>query len=159
MQSTTEQGRRDTSRIPLDVHFENLLAFFDSVVASAVTASARNPGSFGQVTAHLLDESLFELRIWSENIKAVMPDAGSSLNSLRILGKFDGPVVAILLNVLGEIEKALRELSADTKDNNLYVQVNTRDTSSSGRIDTLWTGYSVSNLTQHVLESKPQSIV
>ena len=127
MQSTTEQilrqDRRDKSRIPLEVRFENLLALFDSVVASAITACAKSHESSDQVTARSLDDSLFELRIWLENIKAIVPDAESSPDSLRILGKLEGPVAATFLNVLEGMETDLTELSADTADKNLYGQV------------------------------------
>ena len=123
MQSTTElhlrQDRRDKSRIPLDVHFENLLALFDSVVASAITASAKSHEPSDQVTARSLDDSLFELRIWSENIKAVMPDADSSRNSLRILGKLGEPIGAKILKIFTRLELDLTELSADTADSKL----------------------------------------
>ena len=127
MQSTTElqlrQDRRDEIRIPLEVQFENMLALFDSVAASAIVASAKSHESSDQVIARSLDDSLFELRIWLENIKHVMPDAESSRNSLRILGKLGGPIVAILLHVLGRMEKDLTGLSADSADNNSYGQV------------------------------------
>ena len=127
MQSTTElqlrQDRRDEIRIPLEVQFENMLALFDSVAASAIVASAKSHESSDQVIARSLDDSLFELRIWLENIKHVMPDAESSRNSLIILGKLGGPTVVILLNVLGRMEKDLTELSADSADNNSYGQV------------------------------------
>ena len=127
MQSTTElyfqQDRGDKTRIPLEVRFENLLALFDSVAASSIRASAKSHEFSDEVIAHSLDHDLFELRTWIENIKAIMPDAESSHNSLRILGKLEGPVVAILLNMLGKMETDLSELSTDTADNNSYGQV------------------------------------
>ncbi len=127
MQSMTElplrEDRRDKNRSPVEVHFENLLALFDGVVTSAITASAKSHESSDQLTARSLDDSLFELRIWLENIKAVVPHAESSLDILRILGKLEGPVAAIFLKILGEMETDLTELSADTADNNLYGQV------------------------------------
>lgn len=42
MQSAAEHGRRDRSRIPLDVKLDNLLALLDSVDASATIASVRS---------------------------------------------------------------------------------------------------------------------
>ena len=126
MQSTAEQNlrqdRSDKSRIPLEVRFENLLALLDSVVASAITASAISHESSDQVTAHSLDDSLFQLRIWLENIKAMVPDAETSPDILRILGKLKGPGAATFLNVLGAMETDLKELSADTADKSLYGQ-------------------------------------
>ena len=127
MQSMTELGlrqdRRDKNRILMEVRFENLLALFDSVVASTITVSAKSHESSDQVTARSLDDSLFELRVWLENINGIVPDAESSLDSLRILGKLEGPVAAAFLEILGEMETDLSELSADTADNNLYAQV------------------------------------
>ena len=123
MQSTTEHGRRDRGRIPLDVKFENLLALLDSVDASATIASARSHETSDQATARLLEDSRFELRMWSHNLKILTPKAEPSLNSLRILGKLDGPLAATLLIFLDGIQKDLRELSADTTDNRLYGQV------------------------------------
>ena len=127
MQSTTELHlRRDPGnkpRIPLEVRFENMLALFDSVLASVIIASAKGHDSSNQVIAHWLDDDLFELRTWIENIKAIMPDAEFPRNSLRILGKLEGPVVATLLNALGRIETDLSELSTHNPDNNLYGQV------------------------------------
>lgn len=61
--------------------------------------------------------------MWSHNLKILTPKAEPSLNSLRILGKLDGPLAATLLIVLEGIEKDLSELLADTTDNRLYGQV------------------------------------
>ena len=158
MQSTTEQDNRHKSRSPVEVHFENLLALFDSVVASAITASAKSHELSDQVTARSLDDSLFELRIWLENIKAIVPEAQSPLDSLRILGKLGGPVGAMSLEILRGLETDLTELSADTAAYELYGQVVICGTSSSGPTNSSGTGYSVSNIAQYVAESKPQSI-
>ena len=122
MQGTTERGRRVRCRIPLDVKFENLQALFDSVDASATETSAKSHESSDQATALSLHDSRFELRMWSLNLKILMREADLPLDSLRILGKLDGPLVATLLNVLEGIENDLRELSADTTDNKLYAQ-------------------------------------
>ena len=162
MQNTTElplrQDRRGKNHIPLEVHYENLLALFDSVVTSAITASAKSHESSDQVIARSLDDSLFALRIWLENIKHVMPDAESSRNSLRILGKLEGPLATIFLKILRGLETDLTGLSAHTADNNLYGQVVIYGTSSLGSTNSSGTGYSVSNFAQHVAESKHQSI-
>ncbi len=127
MQSTTElhlrQDRRGKNCIPLEVLFENLLALFDSVIVSAISAGAKSHESSDQAIARSLDDSLFELRKWLENIKHVMPDAESSRNSLRILGKLGGPLAAMFPKILGGMETDLTELSAETADNNLYGQI------------------------------------
>ena len=122
MQSTTEQGRRDKSHIPLDVKFENLLALSDSVDISTTIASTKGHESSDEVTAHSLSGILDLLRIWPLNLKILTPEADPPLDSLRILGRLDGPLATTLLNVLEEIEKDLRGLSADTTDNQSYGQ-------------------------------------
>ena len=121
MQSTTERGRRDRSRNPLDVKFENLQALFDSVDASATEAGAKSHEASDQATALSLHGSRFKLRM-SLDFKMRMRKAGLPLDSLRTLGKLDGPLAATLLNVLEGIENDLGKLSADTADNKLYAQ-------------------------------------
>lgn len=122
MQSTTERGRRDRSRIPLDVKFENLQALFDSVDASATEASSKSHEASDQAPPLSLYNGRFDLRMWSLDFKMLMRKADLPLNSLRILGKLDGPLPATLLNVLEGIENDLRKLSADTTENKLYAQ-------------------------------------
>ena len=121
MQSTTERGRRDRSCISLDVKFENLQALFDSVDASATEAGAKSHEASDQATALSLHDSRYKLRM-SLDFKMRMRKAGLPLDSLRILGKLDGPLAATLLNVLEGIENDLGKLSADTADNKLYAQ-------------------------------------
>ena len=123
MQSTTEQGRRDRSRIPLDVKFENLQALFDNVDDSVFTASATSDEPYDQDIADLLHDSRVELLMWSKNIHLLMPAVDPPVDSLRILGRLDGPLAATLLSILEEIEEDLRELSADATDKKLYGQV------------------------------------
>ena len=158
MQNTTElplrQDRRGKSHIPLEVHYENLLALFDSVVTSAIIAGAKSHESSDQFIARSLDDSLFALRVWLGNIKAVMPDAESSRNSLRILGKLEGPLATIFLKIFRGLETDLTGLSAHSADSKLYGQVVIHGTSSSGSTNSSGTGYSVSNFARHVAESK-----
>ena len=162
MQSTIEphsrQDPRGKSRMPLEVFSQNLLALFDGVVTSATIASAKSGESSDEVIATSLDDTLFELRVWLKCIKRVMPGAESARNSLRILGKLEGPLTARFLNMLGGIETDLTELSAETTDNTLYGQVVLYGTSSSSPTNNSGTEYLVGNFAQHVAESKPQSI-
>lgn len=117
--------------MPLEVRFENLLTLFDRVVASAITVGAKSSDPSDQVTARSLDDSLFELRIWLENVKAIAPDAGPSSDSSRLLGKLEGPAAALFQNVLMDLETDLKDLSADITDMNLYGQVASWRTSAS----------------------------
>ena len=127
MQSTTElqlrQDHGDRTRIPLEVRFQKLLALLDSVAASAIIASTRSDKFSNQVIAQSLDDDLFELRTWIENVESIMPSAEFPRNCLKILGKLDGPVVATLSNVLGSLETDLSKLSTHTADNDLCGQV------------------------------------
>ena len=127
MQSTTglhlRQDHGYGSRIPLQVRYENTLALLDSVTASAIIASAKSDEFSSQVIAQSLDDDLFELRTWIENVESIMPSAEFPRNCLKILGILDGPVVATLSNVLGRMETDLSELSTHTADNDLYGQV------------------------------------
>ena len=127
MQSTTDlqlrQGHDDRARIPLEVRFENMLALFDSVTASAIIASGKSDDYYDQDVAHSLDDDLFKLRRWTKKIKAVMPDAEFPRDSLRILGKLDGPVMARLWHVLKRMETDLSELSAYPLDDYFNGQV------------------------------------
>lgn len=127
VQSTTElqlrQDRLEQVRIPLEIRFENLLALFDSLVASSLRASAKSNNHYDEFIADSLNYDLSELRTWKEKIKAMMPNEESSRNSLRILDKLEGPVVATLLNIVGRMETDLWELSTDIADNNSYGQV------------------------------------
>ena len=123
MQSTTEPGRRNRSRIPLDVKFENLQALFDNVDDSVFTASATSDEPYDQDIADLLHDSRVELLMWSKNIQRLMPPADPPVDNLRILGRLDEPLAATLLSILDEIEYDLRELSADATDKKLYGQV------------------------------------
>lgn len=156
MQSTTEQGRRNRSRIPLDVKIENLLALSNSVdkATSIAGVKIRN-----QATARSLSDSLDLLHIWPLKFKTDMAEADPPLSNLRILGKLDGPRVATLLNVLEDIEEDLRWLSAYIADYRLYGPLVTQNISSSSQTNTFWTGFSVRNFARHVAESKPPSIV
>ena len=61
--------------------------------------------------------------MWSKNIQLLMPAADPPVDSLRILGRLDGPLAATLLSILEEIEEDLRELSADATDKKMYGQV------------------------------------
>ena len=111
MQSTTEPGRRNRSRIPLDVKFENLQELFTNVSKSARTASAISHEPSSRAIADLLRDDRVRLRRWSKNLDIMMPEAESYVNALRILGKLGGPVAARLVAILEGIEKDLRELS------------------------------------------------
>ena len=145
-QSTTEQIRRNRSRIPLDVKFENLLALSDSVVELTTLASAESHELSDQVTARSLGDSFVLLRTWSLNLKITVPEADPRVSNLRILGKLDGPLVATLRNVLEGIERNLRGLSADTPNNRMYGQFITQDLSSSSRTNSFCIRISVSSL-------------
>lgn len=118
MQSTTEQR----SRIPLDVKFENLLALSGRVNMSTIIASTNSHESSDEVTALALSGSLDLLRMWPPNLKIIIPEA-DPFDSLRMIGRLDGPLATTLLNVLGEIEKYLRELRTGTTGYQLYGQV------------------------------------
>ncbi|KAK0512034.1 hypothetical protein JMJ35_005162 [Cladonia borealis] len=109
--------RRGKSRIPLELHLDNLLALFDSFVTSAFLPSARNHESSDLVIARSLDVSLGDFGIWLSNIKASVPDALSSLDSLRILGELGEPVGSMFLKILKGLETDLTGLSAPTADN------------------------------------------
>ena len=123
-----QTGRRHR-RIPLEIQFRDLLALFDKIVASAITVGARSHDPADHVIARALDDSLFELRMWLENIRSKIPDRGPSSGSLSILEKFEGPGATRLRNDLDDLETHLKELSATSTDTGLYGHLMSQDAS------------------------------
>ena len=116
--------RKDRRRCqtPLEALFRELLALFDKVVASAISLSARNDDPSHHFTARILDDYLFELRLWPENIKTMMPDAELT-DSLKLLRGLEESTASNLRDILSNLERDLTSLSAKLTDSQMYDRV------------------------------------
>lgn len=112
----TTQNIRSHRRIPLEVQLQDLLALFNKIAEKAITVGARSHDPSDHVTARALDDSLFDLRVWLENIEAIVPDTEPSPGSLKMLGKLEGLAASTFRNVLHDLETDLTELLGDFTD-------------------------------------------
>lgn len=125
----TTQNIRSHRRIPLEVQLQDLLALFNKIAEKAITVGARSHDPSDHVTARALDDSLFDLRVWLENIEAIVPDTEPSPGSLKMLGKLEGLAASTFRNVLHDLETDLTELLGDFTDMGLYGLSTSPDTS------------------------------
>lgn len=125
----SSQNRQEYPQSNSEVQFRDILALFDKTVTEAILLGARSRDPSDNATAQLLDDGLFELRIWAENIKAVALTAESSHKSLRILDILEGPAVSTANDVLHGLEQDLKLMSGGSLKTELYKQVTIQRTS------------------------------
>lgn len=101
----------DFFRAPLDTRIRDTLALCDSIVASAITISAQSNNSTDQTTAHSLDDCLFDLNIWVENVEASI--SGNSSDSLKVLDILRGPAASSVRQVIDDLEMTFKDMSKD----------------------------------------------
>ena len=101
----------DFVRAPIDTRIRDTLALCDNIVASAITISTQSNNSTDQATAHTLDDCLFDLNIWVENVEASI--SGNSSDSLKVLDILRGPAASSVRHVIDDLEMAFKDMSKD----------------------------------------------
>ena len=107
----------DFIRAPMDQRIRDTLALCDNIVASAITISAQSNNSTDQATAHVLDDCLFELKIWVENVEASIP--GNFSGSLEVLDILRDPAASSVQQIIDDLEMTFKDMSKDLKTTSL----------------------------------------
>ena len=154
--SSPQQGLQEQPGERLDGQFVNVLELFDRVVASAITVSAKSSDPSEHAMARMLDDCLFGVRMWIENIIATVPDVGPSLDGFTFLDMVKGPTRLTLHNALESLRKDLRSLMAST-ETEMYDPSRFHKSKDSLDINYCATEIWVQRLLQLVRASKPWS--
>lgn len=93
----------------MDTRIRDTLALCDRLSASAITVSAQSNNPTDQTAAQALDDCLFDLKIWVENVMASI--SGNSSDSLKVLDIMSGPAVPSVQQVIDELEMTFKDMS------------------------------------------------
>ena len=91
----------------IDIQIEDVLVRLDKIVTLAISRSIGGIESGEYVTARMLDDSLFELRVWVENIKAA-----SQIGNLKGLDALEGSTAQDLHKVIRYLHTLLDTFSS-----------------------------------------------
>lgn len=115
----------ETSFAPMDTRIRDTLALCDSIVASAITISAQSNNLTDQATAHTLDDCLFDLNIWVENVEASI--SSNSSDSLKVLDILRGPAASSVQRVIDDLEMTFKDMTKDLTTTSLTLSEHFRD--------------------------------
>lgn len=103
-------------RVTMDRRIRDMLVLCDKVVASAITIGAQgNQNSTDQALAHTLDDCLFDLSIWVENVELAISETDVSSTSLRVLDVLRGSAASTVRQVISDLELTLKKMWKNLK--------------------------------------------
>lgn len=101
------------NRGTMDKRIRDVLALCDKVVASAIVICAQGNNSSDLETVHSLDDCLFELNIWVENVEATLSNSDIFPKGLRVLDVLRGSAAATVRQVISDLETTVKVMSKD----------------------------------------------
>lgn len=109
------QNGRDFVIASMDKRIREVLDLYEELVASVIAICKRGNDSTDREIAHTLDDGLYNLKIWVENIEAAISTTDISSTSLRVLDILKGSAASTARQIIGDLEKTVKAMSKQQK--------------------------------------------
>lgn len=118
----------------MDKRIQNVLLLCEEVVASGVAIYERSDDSADREMVHILDDCLYNLKIWVENVEAAIFISDVSSINLRALDVLKGSAASTVRQIIADLETTVIAISKEQRHDSLTLSRDFR--SSCGLIKT-----------------------
>lgn len=106
---------RDFVNATMDKRIQDMLVLCEEVIASAIAMCKRGNDPADREIAHTLDDCLYHLKIWVENVEAAISTPDASPTSLRVLDVLKGSTASSVRQIITDLETAVKAMSEEQK--------------------------------------------